>query len=296
MDTNLLTSIGLPVRNGEKTIEDVTKSVLRQDFENLELIISDNASTDGTEEICREIAAADHRVRYVRQSVNLGLSGNFQWIKNNARGTFFRWIGDDDEIAPDYVSRCVEQFTDDPRLILVTTGLEYTEADGQTRSVRYDGVDLGSDDPAVRFAEMLRLLTESYLLLDPLYGLYHRERMATVPYKNMVRGDELFAAGIALAGPWGHVPDVLGHRHWDRIAGPRLTQLLGVPAWQARVSSLLLTRELLASVAGAELTAAQRRHAQTAILRLYGRRHQRVAVRRGRKLVAQVKHLLGGLR
>jgi len=274
----------------------VTKSVLRQDFENLELIISDNASTDGTEEICREIAAADHRVRYVRQSVNLGLSGNFQWIKNNARGTFFRWIGDDDEIAPDYVSRCVERFTDDPRLILVTTGLEYTEEGGQTRSLRYDGVDLGSDDPAVRLAEMLRLLTESYLLLDPLYGLYRRERMATVPYKNMVRGDELFAASVALAGPWGHVPDVLGHRHWDRIAGPRLTQLLGVPAWQARMSSLLLTRELLACVAGAELTAAQRRQAQTAVLRLYGRRHQRVAVRRGRKLVARVKHLLDGLR
>ena len=74
--------------------------MLSQDYENLELIISDNASTDATEEVCRELAAADHRVRYFRQPQNIGLARNFQWVREYADGDFFRWIGDDDKIAP----------------------------------------------------------------------------------------------------------------------------------------------------------------------------------------------------
>jgi glycosyltransferase involved in cell wall biosynthesis len=288
MATNQLISIGLPVRNGEKTIEDVARSVLRQDYENLELIISDNASTDSTEAVCRELAAADDRVSYFRQPHDIGLASNFQWVKGHARGTFFRWIGDDDEIAPNYASRCAGAFADDPRLILVTTQMKYTERDGQTRSMHYDGTILSSDDAVTRFSEMLRLLTESYLLLDPLYGTFRRELMTLVPYKNMLRGDEVFAAKMALAGPWAHIPEILAHRHWDRIRGAQLTHLLGLRSWQRRAASLLQCRELLAAVREAELTPAQRRQARAAVLRFYVRRHRRVAVGRGRKLVASV--------
>ena len=289
MATNLLTSIGLPVRNGEKTIEDVTRSVLSQDYENLELIISDNASTDATEDVCRELAAADHRVKYFRQPQNIGLARNFHWVRQYADGDLFRWIGDDDKIAPSYVSKCVAAFADDPRLILVTTQLEYTEEDGQTRSLRYDGTDLGSADPAVRFAEMLRLLTESYLLLDPMYGVYRRDALARIPYKNMLRGDELFAARVALAGPWAHIPEILAHRHWDRVRPAQLTRLLDVPSWQARATGVLQVRELLACVNEADLTPVQRRIARAAVLRLYVRRHRRTAVRRSRNLAVRAK-------
>ena len=267
--------------------------MLSQDYENLELIISDNASTDATEEVCRELAAADHRVKYVRQPQNIGLARNFQWVTEYAEGDFFRWIGDDDKIAPSYVGKCVAAFADDPRLILVTTQLEYTEADGQTRSMRYDGTDLGSGDPVVRFAEMLRLLTESYLLLDPIYGLYRRDALARIPYKNMLRGDELFAARVALAGPWAHIPEILAHRHWDRMRPEQLTRLLEVPSWQARATGVLQVRELLACVNEADLTPEQRRSARAAVLRLYVRRHRRTAVRRSRKLVAMAKESVG---
>jgi glycosyltransferase involved in cell wall biosynthesis len=262
--------------------------VLQQDYQNLELIISDNASTDSTEAICRELAAADSRVRYFRQPQNIGLTAILQWVKERARGAFFRWIGDDDEISPNYVSRCVGVFADDPRLILVTTQLEYTEADGKTRSRRYDGTGLASDDAVVRFSEMLRLCTESYLLLDPMYGMFRRETMARIPYKNMLRGDEVFAAKVALAAPWAHIPEILAHRHWDRIRVAQLARRLDVPPWQSRATSLLQCRELLAAVREAELTPAQRRQARAAVLRLYVRRHRRVAVRRGRKLVASI--------
>ena len=148
--------------------------MLAQDYGNLELVISDNASTDGTEEVCRALAREDPRIVYCRQPENIGLVPNFMFVLNRARGDYLRWIGDDDCLAPTYVSRMLGVFADDPRLVLVTSQIAYIEPDGEVRTAEYRGTELGADDPVVRFAEMLRLLNESHLLIDPNYGLFRR--------------------------------------------------------------------------------------------------------------------------
>ena len=99
-----LVSIGLPVRNGERYLGEAVRSVLDQEYGRLELVISDNASDDGTEEICREFARSDARVRYHRQSQNIGLVANFNAVLHLATGTYFKWMGDDDWLTPTYVS------------------------------------------------------------------------------------------------------------------------------------------------------------------------------------------------
>src|SRR5262245_37698315 len=111
--SDVLVSVGLPVRNGEHRLTGVVKSVLGQDHENLELVISDNASTDGTEEVCRELARGDSRIVYIRQPENIGLLNNFIAAMRAARGTYYRWVGDDDWLAPSCVSRCVEAYAAD---------------------------------------------------------------------------------------------------------------------------------------------------------------------------------------
>ncbi len=280
-----LVSIGLPVRNGEEMIEAALRSVLAQEHEDLELVISDNASTDGTGEICRSYAASDPRVRYHRQPENIGLAGNFMKVMHRARGTFLKWIGDDDWLAPSYLSRCLERFTADDRLILVTTQQAFIGDDGQLQTAVYTGHGLASDRPSERFAEMLRMLTEGYLLLDPLYGLMRRESVATIPRRNMLREDEVFAAKLALAGPWGHVPDVLAYRSWKQEPMPQLARRLDVPAWQARAASILQCRELLSYLNQVPLTSAERRAARAAVRRLYVRRHRYALVRGCRKLI-----------
>ena len=227
--TQTLVSIGLPVRNGEKHVENVVRSVLGQDHEYIELVISDNASTDGTEEICRELARSDRRIAYFRQPENIGLINNNIRTKQLAHGMFFRLIGDDDLLFPNYVSRCLEAFAEDERLILVTTQLAYTGPDGHTEFLGYHGTRLRSEDPVTRFAELLSLLNESHLLLDPLYGLFRRAAVVSIPIRNTLRGDEVLAAKLALAGPWGHVPEVLGHRHWQAERLPQLARKLGLP-------------------------------------------------------------------
>lgn len=100
-------SIGMPVYNGEPFIRKALDSLLAQSFTDFELIISDNASNDGTEAICRAYAAKDERIRYVRQAENLGAMPNFQFALREALGTFFMWAAADDRWSANYVADCV---------------------------------------------------------------------------------------------------------------------------------------------------------------------------------------------
>ncbi|MEU4572370.1 glycosyltransferase family 2 protein [Nonomuraea sp. NPDC023979] len=284
-----LVSIALPVRNGADRLEGVVRSVLAQDHPDVELVISDNASTDGTEELCRDLAAGDPRVVYHRHPENVGLLNNFVHAARISRGAFVRWIGDDDRLDPGCVSRGLAEFAKDERTILVTTQVAYTGPDGVVRTAAYDGTALASGDPVERFTEMLRLLNESHLLIDPLYGMLRRGPATGIPRRNMLREDEVFAAKLALAGPWAHVNEVLAHRNWrqERISG--VARRLDVPSWQSRLANTLQCRELLAWVRDCDLTADQRRRARAAVLKMYVRRQRRTVAHRSRKLLAMAR-------
>ncbi|CAG1020069.1 Glycosyltransferase GlyG [Patescibacteria group bacterium] len=90
-------SIGMPVYNGEKYIEEALESLLSQTFSNFELIISDNNSTDQTNKICEYYAKKDKRIRYLRQTNNLGAIANFQFVLNQSVGRYFMWAAYDDK-------------------------------------------------------------------------------------------------------------------------------------------------------------------------------------------------------
>jgi len=118
-------SFGLPVRNGASTISKAVESVLAQTFEDWELVISDNQSTDGTSEICRAYAAADARVRYVPTERDLSIHDNFRAAFYHSRGTYFRWCGDDDWLEPQYAERTVAALTQTPEVVLCTVVQQY---------------------------------------------------------------------------------------------------------------------------------------------------------------------------
>jgi hypothetical protein len=283
--SDALVSVGLPVRNGADRITDVVRSVLAQDHDHLELVICDNASTDQTEDVCRDLARSDSRIVYYRQKYNVGLLNNFVSAIQIAKGTYFRWIGDDDWLAPDFISRTLKCFAEDGRRLVVTTGVAYTTPSGVTKSDQsYDGVRMASLDPVERLTEMMRLLNESYLLIDPLYALVRREPVAAIPRPNMLREDELFAAKLALAGPWGHVPLILAGRTTNVERLPQVARRLGVPRWQAHMATTLLCREILRWVGQSELREDQKRQARAGVRRMYLRRQGIICVRRCRKL------------
>lgn len=114
-------SIGMAVYNGEKYLAQSLDSLLAQTYRDFELIISDNASTDATEAICRRYAAADARVRYVRQPENCGSNENFNRAFRLGRGELFKWAAHDDLHDPTFLERCVGVLDRDPSVVAVHT-------------------------------------------------------------------------------------------------------------------------------------------------------------------------------
>jgi glycosyltransferase involved in cell wall biosynthesis len=292
-DGEPLVSIGLPIRNGERYLEEAVRSVLAQEYGRIELVISDNASDDGTQEICRQLARSDARVRYHRQSENIGLVPNFNAVLHLAQGSYLKWMGDDDWLTPSYVTSCVQALEEDPALILVTTRQAHVDLAGAVESASYDGSRMRSISAVERFTEMLRLLNESHLLLDPLYGMTRRAWVARLHRPVMLFEDQIFAARLALAGPSGHLDQVLSYRRskpFPRAAA--MARRLGVPVWQAKLATSLQCRELLAAVREAELDPGERLQASAAVARLFLHRQRRTAAHRSRKLASLVSHTL----
>jgi glycosyltransferase involved in cell wall biosynthesis len=135
--TGPLVSIGIPVHNAAARIRSVLEDLLRQSHTNLELIISDNASSDGTEEICRDAARMDPRIRYVRQRTNIGALPNFHAALQRAAGDLFMWAAADDQWDERYVEANVEALSQSPGLVASVSRVRMTVPPHKTE--RYVG-------------------------------------------------------------------------------------------------------------------------------------------------------------
>jgi glycosyltransferase involved in cell wall biosynthesis len=164
-------TIGLPVYNGELHLEAALRSILRQDFSDFELVISDNASTDATGVICKDYALLDERIRYHLQPTNLGCRLNFHATFGLGSGAeYFKWAGHDDQIEPAYLSRCVSHLDSHPDDVLV-----------QTRVRLIDGDDNEADDAPVPMTfdgatphERLRALFGQPKTYQTIFGVHRR--------------------------------------------------------------------------------------------------------------------------
>ena len=162
-------SIGMPVYNGAKYIRNAVLSLLGQDYEDLELIISDNGSTDQTEPICRELAETDKRVYYHRNPTNLGAARNFNRVFELARGTYFRWAAHDDECRPSLVRRCVEVLDRAPQqVVMVYPKGEMIDEQGNTLYWPLDRTDVREQESQRRLAQLL----PSMQFCDTAFGMF----------------------------------------------------------------------------------------------------------------------------
>ena len=112
-------SLGLPVYNGQRFVAQMLDSVCSQTFGDFELVISDNASTDATEEICRDFARKDSRITYTRSAENRGAAWNHNNVIHLSGGEFFKWIADDDICAPTFLQRSIETFRSEPPVVVL---------------------------------------------------------------------------------------------------------------------------------------------------------------------------------
>ena len=113
-------SIGVPVYNGAGTIGPMLDSLLAQTFSDFEIVISDNASTDATAEICRKYGEADRRIRYFRQPENLGPEQNFRFVLEQACAPYFMWSACDDYRSPEFLEENVQFLQNHPDYVAST--------------------------------------------------------------------------------------------------------------------------------------------------------------------------------
>ena len=181
-------SIGLPVYNGEQFLSSALAALLRQDHENIEVIISDNASTDGTEEICRRMAGTDSRISYHRAPRNRGLAWNWNRCVPLATGDFFKWAAADDEHHPSYVSRTLERLTSEADIALVHSRTRDMDETGRDLGELVTDIRMDAPTPHERFRELTRkgwpsvqvfgLVRTSVLRQTGLHGAYPRSDRA----------------------------------------------------------------------------------------------------------------------
>jgi glycosyltransferase involved in cell wall biosynthesis len=206
-------SFGLPVYNAGDRLGRLLDSLVAQDLRDLEVVICDNGSTDGTVELCRAYAARDPRVRLIENGRNLGQIANFNKVLDEARGELFRWIGADDWLEPGYARRCAEVLRANPALTGVTTYQDHLGPRGERHYVEFDGERLESPDPRRRFVRMLWFFSQDYGLIDPIYTMMRRERLlATERLQLVPNTDMVLAAELSLTGPFAHIPECLAHR------------------------------------------------------------------------------------
>jgi glycosyltransferase involved in cell wall biosynthesis len=191
-------SIAIPVHNGENYLRRAIDSILAQTYTDLEVVVCDNASTDATESIAREVAAADPRVRYHRNPENIGAPRNFNLAFNLTTRRYFKWAAHDDELEPGFIEACVEVLDRDPAVVAAFSRAVVIRGDGTVRKPLRILIEDG-DHPAAdrRFADVIR----------PRYGVFHvwalmrAEAVASTALHGLYPGeDRVFVAEIALRG------------------------------------------------------------------------------------------------
>lgn len=207
-------TVGMPVYNGERYLAEAIESVLAQRFDRLEVIISDNASTDGTPDMCRRYEQQDRRIRYVRNERNMGAAFNYNRLVDLARGRYFKWMAHDDRCHPDLIGACVDVLDCEPGVALCYAPTTFIDEQGRRLRTIRDGFHFRERRPSDRFRRFLPLARG---WMNPVFGLYRidvlrqTQRIGSYPSSDMI-----LIAEIALRGEIHELPESLFFRREHR--------------------------------------------------------------------------------
>jgi glycosyltransferase involved in cell wall biosynthesis len=204
-----LVSIGLPVFNGENYLRQALQSILAQTYDNFELIISDNASTDETPQISAEFAARDPRVKIHRSGKNLGAARNYNHVFKLARGKYFKWAAHDDILAPTFIERAVEVLEADPGVVVCSSRTSKINDKGEVTGSYESEPVWDSASPSNRF----RSLVFSRHACVVVFGVVRSSDLARTPLiAPYVNSDRVLLAEIGLRGRFFEIPEYLFFR------------------------------------------------------------------------------------
>jgi glycosyltransferase involved in cell wall biosynthesis len=199
----------MPVYNGERYLEVAIQSVLAQTWDDVELVICDNCSTDRTSEICRTYAAQDARVRYLRNEKNIGAAGNFRRVFHEARAPVYRWLCSDDYMGPSSIEKCLQLLQASPDAAVVCTRAVFVDEHGTTIEP-YDAVQaITHDDAGQRF----RAAFDCDPWCNSAYGLIRRSTLLrTALHQPFPASDKALIIELAIHGKILEIDEPLFYR------------------------------------------------------------------------------------
>jgi len=178
MKNRPLVSIGMPVYNDKRFLSKAIHSLLSQTFEDFELIIADDGSTDGSEEICRSIAASDSRVHYIRHEKNIGISKNMIFLLNQAEGKYFMWAANDDIWDKDFICELLRPLQEHDDAIASFAPYTFiNEEDGFINENTVRRINYNARKPFQRLHKLVRYFDDGFG-----YGLFVREAILNVHF------------------------------------------------------------------------------------------------------------------
>ena len=264
-------SVGMPVYNGERHLHAAIDSILAQTLQDFELIIADNASTDGTADICKEYARRDARIQYFRHPLNIGAPRNYTYLVGPARGRYFKWASGNDICEPTMLERCVGVLDRDPSAVLCY---------GATRLIDDSGgaIEHYEKDFALlesRASERYRTLRQKLALNNAQNGLIRLDALRATRLVGPYAGSDLtMMATLALLGKFVLLPEMLFNRRVSEgaFSGRMSTTMLGAfldPTSQStvRMDALRSHFDHVLSILGAPVAWRERLHALGTALR-----------------------------
>jgi glycosyltransferase involved in cell wall biosynthesis len=236
-------TIGLPVFNGEQFLAAALDSLLAQTYSDIEILLSDNASTDSTRSICERYAARDRRVRYLPLTENIGGIPNHNRVFELSKTPLFMWASHDDLWAPRYVEACVEMLEADPTAVVAHSKMGIIDASGNVKKLMH----VSHTCDSMRTSERFREFTALYSILEAMSGVMRSDVLRnTLLFLSHPGSDRILLAEMALRGRIVRVPEHLYFRRdheqrsvhvyprlRDRYAwiDPRLRGKRAYPSW-----------------------------------------------------------------
>jgi glycosyltransferase involved in cell wall biosynthesis len=209
-------TIGLPVYNSERFIEQSLRSLLSQTYRDFVLVVSDNASTDSTGAICQRYARADPRVQYYRNETNIGNPRNFNRVFELTKTQYLKWSTADDYWAPTFLELAMERMVADPSLALCYPQAVLVDAEGRKLEDYDEVMHVIQDDPAERFKNVIDTIRLAHQHLGVIRTACLRRTQLLGSY---VASDVNLLAELALYGKFAELPERLFFRRMHKDSG-----------------------------------------------------------------------------
>jgi len=230
-----LLSIGMPVYNGEKYIRQAFDSLLAQDFKDFELIISDNASTDNTTEICKQYLEKDNRIKYYRNEVNIGRAANFNNLINYATAPYFMWAAHDDMWEPSYISKLINIMESDKSIALAFSDFDNIDEDGKQIRVYPKILKLSSSETIFKRLFKFIMFEESDGKANLIHGIMRLNRLKEIGGFNKSLGefaaDDLLLFSMLFKGNFYIIDELLFHKRRSLVCYELRSLWVNISRW-----------------------------------------------------------------